>query len=167
MSAMHRFFVDPGSVVENRVFFPDFMKRQLEKVLRMNSGDEITVLDGSGYRYTVSIETVGKNIESGLILDTYLGDSEPSIKVTLYQALIKHDNFEYVLQKGDELGISEFVPFTSSRTEFDIPSDSRFNRWRKIIREAAEQCGRDKLPDITYPMIKQIISKHLRPLSNH
>jgi|TARA_B100000686_G_scaffold205334_1_gene212155 16S rRNA (uracil1498-N3)-methyltransferase len=156
MSATHRFFVHPGSVVENRVFFPDFMKRQLEKVLRMNSGDEITVLDGSGYRHTVSIETVGKNIESGLILDTYLGDSEPSIKVTLYQALIKHDNFEYVLQKGVELGISEFVPFTSSRTEFDIPSDSRFNRWRKIIREAAEQCGRDKLPEITYPLtIKQ------------
>lgn len=165
MSATHRFFVPPGSIVENRVFFPDFMKNQLERVLRMNRGDKITVLDGAGYRYIVSIETVGKNIESGLILHTYYGDSEPSLKVTLYQALIKHDNFEYVLQKGVELGISEFVPFTSSRTEFAIPSDSRFNRWRKIIREAAEQCGRDKLPEITSPLTIQQSLMESDPLS--
>ena len=62
---------------------------------------------------------------------------------------MKADRFEYVLQKGTELGISRFVPIISERTVArNVISPNRLTRWGKIIREAAEQAGRCRLPAI-------------------
>ena len=56
---------------------------------------------------------------------------------------MKADRFEYVLQKGTELGVSRFVPIISERTVArNVVSPNRLTRWGKIIREAAEQAGR-------------------------
>jgi len=81
-------------------------------------------------------------------MKTVEGKGEPAVSVTLYQALIKSDRFEYALQKGVEVGVSRFVPFISERTEVESPSNSRLTRWRRIIREAAEQSGRSILPEL-------------------
>jgi 16S rRNA (uracil1498-N3)-methyltransferase len=70
----------------------------------------------------------------------------PARFVTLYQSLIKKDNFELVLQKGTELGIKIFVPVLAARSvkiKDEVPA-----RWFEIVREAAEQCGRTELPEL-------------------
>ena len=62
---------------------------------------------------------------------------------------MKADRFEYVLQKGTELGISRFVPIISERTVArSVITAARLERWRRIIREAAEQAGRSRLPSL-------------------
>ena len=71
----------------------------------------------------------------------------------MYQAALKTDKFEWALQKGTELGVSRFVPIVTRRT---IPRDTgasanRQDRWHRIIREAAEQSGRSKLPELSPP----------------
>ena len=84
---------------------------------------------------------------SGIIIDRYLGKGEPRLSITLYQGLMKADRFEYTLQKGTELGISRFVPIVSERTVArNVVSPNRLERWRRIMREAAEQAGRSRLP---------------------
>ena len=147
MKTVHRFFVPPSHIESGRVTLTADAARQLARVLRARSGDCIVVLDDSGYEYAVTLDSVNPKHASGVISDRYIGDGEPRLSITLYQGLMKADRFEYVLQKGTELGISRFVPIVSERTVArKVITPNRLTRWDKIIREAAEQAGRCRLP---------------------
>ena len=144
---MHRFFVPPSHITDERVTLPPDAARQLARVLRARPGDSIIALDDSGCEYAVTLDSVSPQRASGVIRDRYLGNGETRLSITLYQGLMKAARFEYVLQKGTELGISRFVPIISERTVArSVISPNRLERWRKIIREAAEQAGRCRLP---------------------
>jgi 16S rRNA (uracil1498-N3)-methyltransferase len=77
----------------------------------------------------------------------------------LYQALIKADKFEFVLQKGVELGVTRFWPFNCERCVAGMPSESKLERWRTVIREAAEQSGRALLPALYPPLDFELVCK--------
>ena len=146
---MHRFFVPPSHIEGDRVSLTADAARQLARVLRARPGDDIVVLDDTGIEYAVTLDSVSARRASGVITDRYAGEGETRLAITLYQGLMKADRFEYVLQKGTELGISRFVPIISERTVArNVISANRLERWRKIMREAAEQSGRCKLPII-------------------
>jgi len=89
--------------------------RQIGYVLRLKPTDRIIVLDNSGWEFEVEIERITKEQALGKVITKEIGQGEPRIKITLYQALLKSDKFELVLQKGVELGVSSFVPFISER----------------------------------------------------
>ena len=145
---MHRFFLPEKYIDGVDVFFPKDVSFQLNKVLRIKTGEEIIVLDNSGAEILVSLDKVNSNEAVGSIVEKRQGGGEPSVKVHLFQALIAAAKFEYVLQKGVETGVSKFVPFTSDRTDVGPPKETRFERWEKIIRESAEQSGRSFLPEL-------------------
>ena len=67
--------------------------------------------------------------------------------------MIRPERFEWALQKCTELGVSHFVPIVTRRTSHGqgIVSANRMERWRRIIREAAEQSGRSRLPELEAP----------------
>ncbi len=144
---MHHFFVPPECIVEDNVTLPVDVASQLSRVLRARLGDEIVVLDDSGTEYLVQLSAIDRNSASGIVISKSKSQGEPSVFITLYQGILKADRFEYMLQKGSELGITSFVPVNCHRTiSQNKPSDSRYTRWRKIITEAAEQSGRGRLP---------------------
>ena len=146
---MHRFFVPPSNIEDGRVTLTVDASRQLSRVLHARPGHCIIVLDNSGYEYAVTLDSVTARYSTGVITDRCIGEGEAQLSITLYQGLMKADRFEYVLQKGTELGISRFVPIISERTVArNVISPNRLTRWGKIIREAAEQAGRCKLPVI-------------------
>ena len=149
MNAVHRFFVPPSHIESGRVTLTSDASRQLARVLRARHGDSIIVLDNSGYEYAVTLDNLSPRAASGVINERYAGIGETQISTTLYQGLMKADRFEYVLQKGTELGITRFVPIVSERTVArNVISPNRLKRWNKIIREAAEQAGRSRLPTL-------------------
>lgn len=150
---MHRFFVSPSSISGDAVIFPRDLSRQVSRVLRMSSGDEVTVLDDTGWEYTVALSAVGASHTEGRITSRREGQGEPSIRLTLYQAMIRPERFEWALQKCTELGVSHFVPVVTRRTarRFTGVSANRRERWQRIIREAAEQSRRSKLPTLDEP----------------
>jgi 16S rRNA (uracil1498-N3)-methyltransferase len=80
--------------------------------------------------------------------------TEPHRSLTLYQCLLKGDRFEWVLQKGTELGVSRFVPVLSQRTVLRDPLrvEKKRPRWEQIIREAAEQSHRGHLARLAPPL---------------
>ena len=145
---MHRFFVSSESLIKEKVYLPAHVSEQLFRVLRAKNGDEVILLDNSGLERFVRLDSVEKHSCVGTVVKTAKGQGEPTVSVSLYQALIKSERFEYALQKGVEVGVSRFVPFISERTEVESPSKSRLTRWRRIIREAAEQSGRSILPEL-------------------
>ncbi|MCH7746000.1 MAG: 16S rRNA (uracil(1498)-N(3))-methyltransferase [Chloroflexi bacterium] len=148
---MHRFFVSPDCIDGQDVTLPDNVARQLARVLRFKSGDSIIVLDDSGMEYVVTLTAVDSNTAQGVVSDKRVSDGEPDVRLVLYQGMLKSDRFEFVLQKGTELGVSAFVPVSCARSVAKGDSANRSVRWRKIITEAAEQSGRGRIPILEKP----------------
>ena len=150
---MHRFFVSPADISGETVAFPRDISRQISRVLRMSPGDEVAVLDDTGWEYTAALTVVNATRAQGRIISRREGPGEPKARLILYQAMIKPERFEWALQKCVELGVSRFVPIITRRTERrnrDVSANRR-ERWRRIIREAAEQSGRSRLPTLDEP----------------
>ncbi len=143
---MHRFFIPSEWIRQSRVSLTDEPAHQIIHVLRLKPKDHIILLDNSGWEYEVEIDQMSPGLIQGRVIGQSLGATEPRVKVTLYQALLKAEKFEFILQKGVELGVSAFVPFVSERCVVRKPGENKLARWRKIIQEAAEQSGRALLP---------------------
>ena len=146
---MHRFFVPPQWIDQDRVVIKGKQVHQLRNVLRMAKGDRILVLDNSGWQYEVELRSVEREQVEGVVREKSLSPSEPGTQIILYQALLKGEKFEFILQKGTELGISSFVPIVCERCVTGLAEDvgdKKLNRWQRIIAEAAEQSRRGKLP---------------------
>lgn len=144
----HRFFVPAGSIAGDTVTFGPAMAHQLRNVLRLRAGDRVVVLDDSGLEYEVTLERVGRDEARGRIEAQREAGTEPRVRVTLYQGMLKGDRFEWVLQKGTELGVARFVPTFTQHTVVRGAAavGKRRERLERIIREAAEQSRRGRLP---------------------
>ena len=150
---MHRFFVSADAIQGQSVRFAPDQSRQLRHVLRLRSGDEVLVLDGAGACYRVILEHQGKHETSGQILDRIVATGEPAGQMILCQAIARADRFEWVLQKGTELGVTRFQPMITERTVARAAGANKWERWQRIIREAAEQSGRGIIPELAEPVL--------------
>jgi 16S rRNA (uracil1498-N3)-methyltransferase len=149
-----RFFVAPEAIVGDQAIVRDAeLAHQLGRVLRLAVGDHILLLDGSGNAYEVELSELGRELVRGQVVQQEVAQGEPALQITLYIALLRAERFEWVLQKGTELGVSRFVPVQFARS---LPADradsKKLARWSRIIREAAEQACRGILPPIVQPI---------------
>lgn len=150
----HRFFVSPDVITGDAVAITDeALAHQIAAVLRLRVGERVLLLDGSGAEYVVTLDEVGRKRVTGSVAEWRQGAGEAQARVTIFVALLRAERFEWVLQKGTELGAFAFVPVAFSRS---LPADradaTKLNRWRRIIREAAEQSCRAVLPAISEPV---------------
>lgn len=123
-------------------------------VLRLRPGAEIDLFDGEHRAYHGVVETVGTGGVTGRIIDTAEQPPAP-YRLRLFQGLPKGDGFDWVLEKGTELGVAAFVPVINERGVARIPADreaSRRTRWDRIVKAACEQCGRADLPTVSGPL---------------
>jgi len=151
---MNRFFLDPQLFSDEGVKFSEDIEHQILSVLRLRSGDEVEVLDNQGHLYRVVLDVgMDKKTVLGQFLSKETAMTEPAIQITLCFGLSNRDKVEWILQKGTEIGVTEFSPFISFRTlvqSTDL-SEKKKVRWEKIIREAAEQSHRGRLPKLNRP----------------
>ncbi len=149
-SNTYRFFVDSDAIHGRDVLLEDGeLAHQIGSVLRLRPGEKITLLDNSGWQHVVALHTVERGRVAGTVERKELAGGEPRTKLTLYVALMRPERFEWVLQKGTELGVSAFVPLICERSmiaDADELSANKLERWNRIMREAAEQSRRGKLP---------------------
>ncbi len=152
---MHRFFVDPDCIRDGRACVEGSVARQAAQVLRLRAGERVALMDGAGREFVVSLRSVSPSrLEGDVECESYMS-GEPGVFVTLYQAVLKGEKLEMTLQKGTELGVSAFVPVQCRRSVRRAAAgnlDSRLRRWRSIVREAAEQSGRTRIPVVVSPV---------------
>ena len=111
---MHRFCV-PGSYAPGQeLTLPPEEAAHALKVLRLREGDEVEVFNGEGARFSAVLTAVGK-AEATVRVEDCLPDTEPPVRVTLYQGLPKADKLDFIAQKITELGACRLVPVAMSR----------------------------------------------------
>lgn len=160
---MHRFFIAPALLAHPAtpgnplITLPDRIAHQVRDVLRLGTGDQLVLLDNSGDEILVSITKSNRAGVEVQVLDRQAGKSESPVRIILCQGLLKSARFEWVLEKGTELGVAVFAPLLCRRSMAGLEDTgaSKQQRWQRIIQEAAEQCGRSRLPELlpAHPLI--------------
>ncbi len=144
----HHFFVDPAALTNQVVCFAPEQERQITRVLRLGDGDVVVALDGLGRAVEVRLTVEGRHV-TGQVVGPSTRCSEPALAVTVYQAMIRLERMEWLLQKGTEVGVRGFVPLHTARGQRGAaPSEARAARLRAVLREAAEQSRRLLIPQL-------------------
>jgi 16S rRNA (uracil1498-N3)-methyltransferase len=151
--ARRRFFVEAPLAV-GEIHRLDALAHQLATVLRLKSGDAITLINGDGYEYLAVLTELSPRRAAGQVQERHPTNTDPQIDLTLYLCSLKQDKFEWVLQKATELGATRIVPVVSQRSVVRPVSAlaAKHTRWSTILREATEQCGRTRLPVLANPV---------------
>lgn len=147
---MPKFFVLPDNIKNDKIRIDADDAAHISRVLRMGVGEEITVCDSIGMDYKAVIEIVESKEIWCRVVSKQESDSEPQVKVTLYQGIPKGAKMEYIIQKTTELGITDIVPCNMSRcvSKIEGKQEKKIERWQKIAEAAAKQSGRGIVPRI-------------------
>ncbi len=147
---MQRFFVTSPLGIDVILTDKDIY-HQLTRVLRIQVGEQVSLFDGDGSETIYTVTSIDKKSVSLRGQDRVFPQTEAKRAITLYQALPnKHEKIEYILQKGVEVGISRFVFFRSERSQKLLLSPAKIERFASIAREAVEQCGWVRVPEMLY-----------------
>jgi 16S rRNA (uracil1498-N3)-methyltransferase len=148
---MARLFVLPERLHEETVVLGGEDHRYLVRVLRLRAGDEVVLFDGAGQEARARIERVGPRAAELRVLERTASAGTMGPEVTLLVGIPKGDKMELVVQKATELGVARIVPMRTARSigPAEVARQAaRRQRWIKIAREAARQCGRNDVPDV-------------------
>ena len=119
----------------------------LGNVLRLGVGAELLVFDGLSGEWLAHIADAGKK-RMTLEVDRQTRESESIPDVWLAFAPVKRAQTDWLVEKATELGAARLVPVITQRT---IAERVRLDRLESIAIEAAEQCGRTRVPEIAEP----------------
>jgi 16S rRNA (uracil1498-N3)-methyltransferase len=119
----------------------------LGNVLRKDVGAELLVFDGESGEWLARISEAGKK-RMTLSLERRTREAETVPDVWLAFAPVKRAQTDWLVEKATELGAARLLPVMTQRT---IAERVRLDRLESIAIEAAEQCGRTRLPQIAAP----------------
>jgi len=153
-----RFFAPPSAfnLSKKSVTLTADEARHLREVLRLKPGDEVSVFDGEGKEFRARVvQARRESAELELQNELEPARRESPLRITLAVALLKGEKFDLVVQKATELGVTRFVPLITRYADIKLRDEADANkrvaRWQRIALEAAKQCGRAVVPEVSAP----------------
>lgn len=148
-----RFFVDAKVLGDSSVKLTGDLAHRLARVLRLHRDDEVLLTAGGAMEYRVRLQTVSPSGITGIVVGEHPTPKEATVSVNVYLSLLRPNRFDFALEKCTEIGVTRFVPVINARSQLhDEAKAARADRWRRVVVEAAEQCGRGHLPTVDAPM---------------
>jgi 16S rRNA (uracil1498-N3)-methyltransferase len=150
-----RVYVDAPVVAGKRLVVAGSAANHIARVLRLRSGDALTVFDGSGGEFGARVEEFRKEAVVVCVEEHRTLDRESPLSLTLAQGVSRGERMDWIIQKATELGASRIVPVFTKRSVVrldDKQAERKLQHWRAIAVSACEQCGRNRLPDVATPV---------------
>jgi 16S rRNA (uracil1498-N3)-methyltransferase len=147
-SLRDRFFVEGVHAVGDRVTFAHDDARKIVAVLRGRSGEQVHVVDSGGAAFAAVLEVGGTSVSAQLASALERASRELGTQVTIAQAIPKGQKMDAIVEKATELGAFAIVPLRSARVLGERTGEHKVERWQRIARSAAQQCGRSVVPTI-------------------
>lgn len=136
----------------------------MRNVLRINSGDEIEIINGEGDLYVAKIDKVTKEFVSGDIIEKIHHFKGHDQKITLAQAIGKSDKFEQVLRQATELGVDQIIPMETDFCVKQVNNPAKkMDRWNEILLSSVRQSRSlftpELLPFTKFDQLKETFSE--------
>ena len=150
---MQRFFVEPHQIDEeaHQIHITGSDVNHISNVLRMKTGEELWISDGSKYEYRCTIESFEPDEVLLHIVYSQEPEYELPCRIYLFQGLPKADKMELIIQKAVELGAYEIIPVETKRCVVKLDgrkSAKKTARWQQIAESAAKQSKRMLIPNV-------------------
>jgi 16S rRNA (uracil1498-N3)-methyltransferase len=152
---MHRFFapaLDPG---DELVTLPRDEAEHLTRVLRLTVGDTVAVFDGRGREFLARVAAAARRDVRLQLVSRCEPAAEPSVSLTLAQAVLKGDKMDDVVRDAVMLGVVAVQPLVTQRTELTAAAlrrGARVERWQRVALASVKQSRRAVLPEIRTPL---------------
>jgi 16S rRNA (uracil1498-N3)-methyltransferase len=150
---MHRFYVPSPLPPSGACAVTGEAAHRIGRVLRMRPGERVFLFDPTGREVEAVIGQV-RGAEVTVALAQELPPKPAEQRLHLYQALIRPNRYEWLLEKATELGAASITPVITERAQVRPAELGRAKtaRWDRIVIEAAEQCGRRSLTELSEPV---------------
>src|SRR5215212_7366018 len=145
--SLPRLFVRSTLTGGERVELDAAQANYLGNVLRLKEGGELLLFDGQSGEWLARIAEAGKK-RMALTVERQTREPETIPDVWLAFAPVKRAQTDWLVEKATELGAARLIPVMTQRT---VAERVRLDRLQSIAIEAAEQCGRTRLPQIDEP----------------
>jgi 16S rRNA (uracil1498-N3)-methyltransferase len=145
-----RFFVEGVHAVGDIVELSGADARKLLVVLRGRIGQALEICDSGGNTFVATLVADGEPAAARLE-ERHNEATEASREIVLYQSVPKGSKMDFVIEKATELGVARIVPVTTERT-IAATGDVKVERWNRLARTAAAQCGRSRIPSVAAPV---------------
>ena len=152
---MTRVYVDSPVAAGKRVVVAGSAANHIARVLRLRSGDSLTVFDGTGGEFGGRIEEFRKDAVVVAVEEHRPLDRESPLPLTLVQGISRGERMDWIIQKATELGASRIAPVFTKRSVVRLDekqAERKLQHWRAIAVAACEQCGRNRIPDLAAPV---------------
>ncbi|MDB6087563.1 MAG: hypothetical protein JWN85_347 [Gammaproteobacteria bacterium] len=150
-----RVYVDTPITLGKRLVIEGSAVNHITRVLRLRSGDALTVFDGRGGEYSARIEEFRRDTVV-VAVDEYRDDERESpLSLTLAQGISRGERMDWIIQKATELGTARIIPVFTKRSMVKLDerqAEKKLQHWRGIAVAACEQSGRNRVPDLTSPL---------------
>ncbi|MFV0382190.1 MAG: RsmE family RNA methyltransferase [Breznakia sp.] len=156
---MQQYFINEVIANDGIVRFNEEQQHHIKRVLRMKTKEIVKVVDGANKVYLVSLTI--HDVVLGTVCKT-LTRYDTAFSLTLIQAVMKGDRFDFLVQKACELGVDTIVPLFTKRSvvKANDKTDKKIVRYNKIALEACEQARRDSLASVTKAICLQDIGMY-------
>jgi 16S rRNA (uracil1498-N3)-methyltransferase len=131
----------------------------LGNVMRLKTGDQALLFDGASGEWLAGVSDAGKK-RMTLTIERKTRNQEAVPDCWLAFAPVKRSQTDWLVEKATELGAARLIPVMTRRT---IAERVKLERLNAIAIEAAEQCGRTLLPDISEPLPLAHFLQHREP----
>jgi len=151
---MHRFFLPPEHCRDSILELSGDEAHHALRVLRIRTGERVTVLDGAGHELICEVRDATKRSVSLAVVHKNTSPPLPC-QITLLQAVPKAKAMDYIVQKATELGATRVVPILSERTVVHLDGENandKAEKWQQIAIESIKQCGSPWLTKIEAPV---------------
>ncbi len=153
------FYSEPENISQNSLLIKGDELKHLVRVVRKKERDVIEVVDGKGNLFTAVLTRITSQVAEGEIQKCSRFIGEPNFQLTLAQAIPKGNRFDWVVEKGTEIGVAAFIPLLCEHSIIEETA-ARISRWKKIAIAAMKQSARSVLPEITSAQtIHEVIRK--------
>jgi 16S rRNA (uracil1498-N3)-methyltransferase len=150
-----RVYVDEPVIGGKHLVIQGSAANRIARVLRLRSGDPLTVFDGSGGEFGARIEEFRKEAVVVSVGEHRALDRESPLSLTLAQGISRGEKMDWIIQKATELGASRIVPMFTKRSVVRLDekqAERKLQHWRAIACAACEQCGRNRIPELAEPV---------------
>lgn len=150
-----RVYVEAPLAAGARVELRGPAHEHVTRVLRLGTGDAVTLFNGDGSDYPSLIGELRRGAAVAEVRAVAPARGESPLAIALVQGIARAERMDLIVQKATELGVAAIQPVVTERSVVKLDAASRAKKlahWRGIAIAACEQCGRARLPEVAEPL---------------